>query len=68
MDRDPSENVVDAEDRATPPTGNSDYGESGAKRARKAESQGTRGVSDETPANAQSKIDGAEEAGRGPGS
>ena len=62
MDRDPSENLVDAEDRATPSTGNSDYGESGAKRARKAESQGIRSVSDETPDNAK-----GEEAGRGPG-
>jgi hypothetical protein len=36
MDRDPQENVVDAEDRTTHTTGNSDYGEIGAKRARKA--------------------------------
>ena len=62
MDRDPSENVVDAEDRTTPSTGNSDYGESGAKRARKAAGE-DRSASDKTPGNAKS-----EEAGRGPGS
>lgn len=37
MDRDPQENVVDAEDRTTPSTGNSDFGEAGDERARKAE-------------------------------
>jgi hypothetical protein len=37
MDRDPSENVIDSQDRATPSTGASDYGESGAERARAAE-------------------------------
>jgi len=36
MDRDPSANVVDAEDRTTPTTGESPFGESGAKRAREA--------------------------------
>jgi hypothetical protein len=62
MDRDPSENVVDSEDRTTPTTGNSDYGESGAARARKAK-RDDRLASDATPGNAK-----AEEAGRGPGS
>ena len=37
MDRDPSENIVDAEDRSAPATGQSDYGESGAARARAAD-------------------------------
>ncbi|MET0251629.1 MAG: hypothetical protein ABW203_05565 [Novosphingobium sp.] len=37
MDRDPSENVVDAEDRSTPTTGQSPYGEAGSERAREAE-------------------------------
>jgi hypothetical protein len=37
MDRDPSENVIDGEDRSAPSTGASDYGESGAARARAAE-------------------------------
>ena len=36
MDRDRAENVVDNEDRTTPTTGNSDFGEAGDKRARKA--------------------------------
>ena len=36
MDRDPSANVTDAEDRSGPTTGASDYGESGAERAREA--------------------------------
>jgi hypothetical protein len=36
MDRDPSENVIDSEDRSGPATGASDDGESGAARARAA--------------------------------
>jgi hypothetical protein len=50
MDRDPAENVVDAEDRTTPTTGNSDYGEVGAKRARKA--------ADEEPDRSDQTADG----------
>lgn len=34
MDRDPSENVVDPVERVSPPSGNSDTGESGQQRAR----------------------------------
>lgn len=37
MDRDPSENMIDSEDRSAPSTGQSDYGESGAERARAAD-------------------------------
>ena len=37
MDRDPSENLIDSEDRPTASTGESDTGESGAARARVAE-------------------------------
>jgi hypothetical protein len=37
MDRDPKENVVDPEDRTTPTTGQSPYGESGAERSRAGE-------------------------------
>lgn len=37
MDRDPRENAVDPEDRTTPTTGQSPYGESGAQRSRAAE-------------------------------
>jgi hypothetical protein len=40
MDRDPSANIVDAEDRTTPSTGQSPYGEAGDERARKAEEFG----------------------------
>jgi hypothetical protein len=34
MDRDPSENYVDSEDRTTPTTGHSPFGDAGAERAR----------------------------------
>ena len=34
MDRDPSENIVDPEERVGPSTGENDSGESGQKRAR----------------------------------
>jgi len=40
MDRDPSENTIDPEERKTPSTGESDTGESGDARAREAEDQG----------------------------
>jgi len=40
MDRDPSENIIDPEERVTPSTGESDYGESGEARRRKAERRG----------------------------
>lgn len=36
MDRDPSENRIDSEDRTTPSTGQSTFGESGGQRARDA--------------------------------
>ena len=41
MDRDPSENTIDSEDRSAPATGASDYGESGAARARAAAKKDT---------------------------
>ena len=34
MDRDPSENVIDPEERVSPSTGSSETGESGDQRAR----------------------------------
>ena len=34
MDRDPSENAIDPVERVSPPSGNSDTGESGQERAR----------------------------------
>jgi hypothetical protein len=37
MDRDPRENMIDSEDDSTPTDGRSDFGESGAERARTAE-------------------------------
>jgi len=37
MDRDPQENALDSEDRTTPTTGQSPFGESGAERSRGAE-------------------------------
>jgi hypothetical protein len=37
MDRDPQANIVDDEDRTTPTTGQSPYGDHGAERARKAD-------------------------------
>jgi hypothetical protein len=40
MDRDPSANIIDSEDDATPSTGESDTGEHGAERARKARDKG----------------------------
>lgn len=40
MDRDRNENFIDAEERVTPSTGESDYGESGEGRRRKAEDRG----------------------------
>lgn len=57
MDRDPSENVVDAEDRSTPTTGESPFGEAGAERARLGEARenqhgGKRERADEPDADA----------------
>ena len=40
MDRDPRENTIDPEERKTPSTGESDYGESGDARGREAEDRG----------------------------
>ena len=40
MDRDPSENTIDPEERKTPSTGQTDYGESGDARAREAKRRG----------------------------
>ena len=40
MDRDRNENVIDPEERKTPSTGESDYGESGDERAREAADRG----------------------------
>lgn len=39
MDRDPSENIIDPEDRSGPSTGSSDTGESGQQRAREEEKE-----------------------------
>jgi hypothetical protein len=48
MDRDPQENLVDAEDRTTPTTGQSPFGESGAERARVAKNQDAERDRDDT--------------------
>jgi hypothetical protein len=40
MDRDRNANVIDAEERATPSSGESDTGEIGEQRRRKAEAKG----------------------------
>lgn len=37
MDRDPSENIVDPQERVGPPSGESETGESGQQRAREEE-------------------------------
>ena len=40
MDRDPSENVIDPEERVTPSTGQTDYGGAGDERARESVESG----------------------------
>ena len=40
MDRDPSANIIDREERVTPSTGQTDYGDSGDERAREAVESG----------------------------
>jgi hypothetical protein len=52
MDRDPSANVVDNQDRTTPTDGRSPFGESGDERARAAAERDTwRDSADDAPAD-----------------
>lgn len=46
MDRDPQENMIDPEDEGTPSSGQSDFGESGAQRARDGEKRDDGGAHD----------------------
>ncbi len=56
MDRDPSANVVDNEDRTTPSTGESDFGDAGDERARRAAEKDSRERGKEDAAAAPSII------------